>query len=342
MYGIFRSTLVGSILALLAAQAVAQPLTRVRYSLDWRFEGQLSFYMMAVSKGYFEKEGIDLKLDSGAGSVAAINRVVSDSHDMATADMSTVIEFLGNNPNLNRFQSVYVMYNRSPFIIQTLKKNGITKPQDLAGKKMASPVFDSVRKAFPIYARAIGIDPNSVTWLSVDGALRETMLARGEVDAVPGFEMSTLVLMERGVKAEDIVTFSYADAGLKLYGNVVIANNKFIAEHPKAVAGVVRAINRALIETIANPEEAIKYVKTFDATADEKRELEKLKILFRAIDTPDARANGLGGLNKADLANQVDNIASAFQLKTKPNADTIFNANFLPPLQERLPKGGRK
>jgi NitT/TauT family transport system substrate-binding protein len=325
-----------------SGMSAAQPLTKVRYSLDWRFEGQLSFYMMAVSKGYFEKEGIDLKLDSGAGSVAAINRVVSDSHDMATADMSSVIEFLGNNPNLNRFQAVYVMYNRSPFIIQTLKKNGISKPQDLAGKKMASPVFDAVRKAFPIYAKAIGIDPNSVTWLSVDAALRETMLARGEVDAVPGFEMNVLTTMERGVKPEDIVTFSYADAGLKLYGNVIIASNKFIAEHPKAVAGVVRGINRALIETIANPEEAIKYVKTFDATADEKRELAKLKVLFRAIDTPDARVNGLGGLNKADLESQVNNIASAYQLKTKPNADAIFNASFLPPKEERMPRASRK
>lgn len=244
--------------ALFCGGALAQPLAKVRYSLDWRFEGQLSFYMMAKTKGYFEKEGIDLTLDSGAGSGAAITRVVNGSHDMATADLSSIIEFLGNNPGQQRFQAVYLMYNRSPFIIQTLKKSGITKPQDLAGKKMASPVFDSVRKAFPIYAKAVGVDPKSVTWLSVDAALRETMLARGEVDAVPGFELNKLTLMQRGVKEEDIVTFSYADAGLKLYGNMIIASNKLIAENPRVVAGVVRAINRALIETIANPEESVK------------------------------------------------------------------------------------
>jgi NitT/TauT family transport system substrate-binding protein len=346
LYKIFRgarmSRIVGFLLVvysglLFSPAAVAQPLTTVRYSLDWRFEGQLAFYMLALKKGYFEKEGVDLKLDAGTGSIAAINRVVAGSHDMATADMSSVIEFLGNNPSLDRFQAIYVMYNRAPFIIQTLKKNGIRKPQDLAGKKMASPVFDSVRKAFPIYAKAIGIDPNSVTWLSVDPALRETLLARGDVDAVPGFEMNKLTLIERGVRPDDIVTFSYADAGLKLYGNVVIASNKLVAENPKAVAGVVRAINRALIETIANPEEAIKYIKYFDATADEQRELAKLKTLFRAVDTPETRANGLGGVNNADLQNQVNDIASTFQLKTKPKSDAIFNANFLPPKTERMP-----
>ena len=330
------------VLCLFCGSAFAQSLTKIRYSLDWRFEGQLSFYMMAKAKGYFEKEGIDLTLDSGAGSGAAISRVLGGSHEMATADLSSIIEFLGNNPGQQRFQAVYLMYNRSPFIIQTLKKSGITKPQDLEGKKMASPVFDSVRKAFPIYAKAVGIDPKSVTWLSVDAALRETMLARGEVDAVPGFELNKLTLMQRGVKEEDIVTFAYADAGLKLYGNMIIASNKLIAENPRAVAGVVRAINRALIETIANPEESVKFIKGFDPVVDEKAELPKLKILLRAIDTPYARNNGLGSINKLDLDNQVDDVASAFALKTRPPADQIFNSGFLPPKADRIPRSAAK
>ena len=41
-------------------------------------------------------------------------------------------------------------------LIREVLAMGITKPQDLAGKKMASPVFDSVRKAFPIYAKDRG------------------------------------------------------------------------------------------------------------------------------------------------------------------------------------------
>ncbi len=346
--GAMAAVLATGALALVSTAALAQdtpaatgPLTRVRFTLDWRYEGHMSYFMAAKAKGYFEREGIDLVLDSGAGSGATLNRVVGGSHDMGAADMSTVIEFLGNNPGRGEFQAVYLLYNRSPFIIQTLKSTGIRTPQDLAGKRMASPAFDSVRKAFPIYAKAIGIDPASVTWSTVDVALRETMLARGEVDAVPGFELDRLTLIDRGAKEADIVTFSYADAGLRLYSNVIIASRRMIAENPAAIAGVLRAVNRALIEAIDNPAETVKYTRQFDPLVNERVALEKLRIMLRVVDTPFAQSYGLGAINKVDLERQVDDISAAFNLKTRPNADFIFNSSFLPRKADRVPRQGR-
>ena len=320
------------------AAANAQQLTKIHFTLDWRYEGHLSYFMMAKAKGYYEKEGLDVTVDSGAGSVATINRIIGGSHEMGAADISTVIEFLGNNPDMaGKFQAVYLLYSRTPMIVQTLKKTGIRKPQDLAGKKMASPIFDSTRKSFPIYAAAVGIDPKSVSWVSVDPALRETLLARGDVDATPGMEVDKLTLMARGVKEEDIVTFGYADAGVKLYSNAILASTKLMEENPKAVAAFLRATNRALIEAIANPEESASYTKQFDPLTDPKTAVAKLKIQLRSINTDFAHANGLGAIDKAVLANQVDQLATTFALKTKPNAEQLFNASFLPPKAERIP-----
>ena len=327
----------------MAGAAHAQPLTKIRFTLAWSYEGHFANSMMAKAKGYYEKEGLDVSLDSGAGSGASINRIVGGSHDIADADLSTVIEFLGNNPaQAGKFQAVYLLYNRSPMIVQVLKKSGIRKPQDLAGKTMAGPVFDSTRKAFPIYARAVGVDPNTIKWLNVAPALRENLLARGDADAITGFELDKLTLMARGVKDEDILTFSYADAGLKLYGNVIIASSQLIAENPKAVAGFLRATNRALVDTIADPAEAVKYLKAFDPLSDPKTGLDKLKILLRVIDTDFAQRNGLGAIDKLDLEKQVDDVTAAFGLKSRPDADRIFNSSFLPPKSERVPRSAPK
>jgi NitT/TauT family transport system substrate-binding protein len=320
-----------------AAHAQQTP-TRLRFTLDWRFEGQLAMFMMAKQKGYYEREGLDVQIDAGAGSVSAINRIVGGSHDVGMADMSALIEFLGNNPEQGRLQAVYLLYNRSPLTIMTLKRSGIAKPQDLAGRKIAAPVFDSARKAFPIYARAIGIDPKSVTWMNVDPAIRETLVVRGEADASTGFELNQLTLQARGAKPEEILLLRYSDAGLKLYGNAILASTRLIAENPRALAAFVRASNRAIVDTIANPEEAIKSNKVFDALIDEKLELEKLRLTLRTIDTDIARSIGLGAINKLDLENQVDDVAAAFALKNKPSPDLIFNSSFLPPRSERQPR----
>jgi NitT/TauT family transport system substrate-binding protein len=318
--------------------AEAQPLTKIRFTLDWHYGGHLSYFLMAKAKGYYEKEGLDVTVDSGAGSGATMSRIIGGAYDMGSADITSVIEFFGNNPDMvGRFQAVYLLYSRTPLIIQTLKKTGIRKPQDLAGKRMASPIFDSARKAFPIYATAVGLDPKSVTWQNVDPSLRETLLARGDVDAVPGMEVDKLTLMARGVKESDIVTLGFADAGVKLYGNAILASSKLIRENPKAVAAFLRATNRALIEAIANPEESASYTKQFDPLTDPKIALAKLKIQLRSINTDFAHTDGLGAVDMAVLARQVDDYAPIFKLKTKPSAEQIFNSSFLPPKAERIP-----
>lgn len=328
--------LVGLGICCAASVSFAQS-TRVRFTLDWRFEGQLAMFMMAKNRGYFEREGLDVQMDAGSGSGAAISRIVSGSHDIGTGDLTALIEYLGNNPGQQRLQAVYLIYNRTPFAIHTIKGRGITKPQDLAGKKIAAPVFDAIRKSFPVFARAIGIDPQSVTFVNVDPALRETMMLRGDADASTGFELHRPLIMSRGVKADDLVTFNLADHGYRMYGNAILVSTKWIEENPKAVAAFVRAANRALIDTIANPAEAIKANKEFEPLINEKLELEKLQITLRAIDTEFARASGLGAIDGGALATQVDDVTSSFNLKSKPDARAIFNASFLPPLGERQP-----
>lgn len=327
----------GALIAAHSAAALAQGPTKLRFTLDWRFEGQLAMFMMAKNKGYYQQEGLDVQVDSGAGSAAAITRIASGSHDVGTGDLTALIEYLSNNPGPTRLQAVYLIYGETPFMVHALKKSGIAKPQDLAGKSIGAPVFDAARKSFPIFAKQVGIDPKSVTWQNVDAALRETMIARGDLTAATGFEVNRLNLVARGVKEEDIVMFRYVDYGVKLYGNAILASKKLIDENPKALAAFVRASNRAMIDTIADPAEAVKYVKQFDPLVDEARELQKLRLTLRAIDTDTARSSGLGAINKLVLENQVEEVTTAFGLKTRPNPDLIFNSDYLPPRQARTP-----
>ncbi len=323
--------------ALVLAPALRAQEVAVKFTLDWRFEGPSAPFLMALEKGYFKAEKLNVTIDSGAGSPAAIQRVATGGYDMSFGDFSSLTEFYGNNPGIPGPAAVYVVYERSPATVFALKGKGIAKPGDLVGKKLGAPVFDGGRKAFPIFAKANGIDPTKVQWTSMEPALRETMLVRGDVDAITGFYFTGMLsLIARGAKEEDIVAMQYKDHGVNLYGSGILASSEMIVKRPDVVRGFVKAFNRALKETIAKPEEAITFVKKRDGLINEQLELRRLKLcLDNFINTPAVKANGLGSLDRARLAETTKLVVSAFGLKSPVDPSVLFNPLFLPPAADR-------
>jgi NitT/TauT family transport system substrate-binding protein len=258
---------------------------------------------------------------------------------MGFADISALIEFLASNPDnpAGRMQAVYMLYDETPAAVFVLKRSGITKPSDLLGKTMGAPIFDAGRKTFPLFAKANKLDPNGIKWQSMDAPLRETMLARGQVDGITGFYFTSLLnLNARGVKDDEVVVFKYADHGVRLYGNAVLTSQKFIDRHPTAISAFLRALTRGVREVLADPDGAIRYVKARDPLIDEALERRRLRLAIdTVIATPAFRANGIGAANRQKLQATVAQVVEAFNLQTRPNADALFNSAFLPAASER-------
>src|SRR5262245_3991838 len=118
------------------------------------------------------------------------------------------------------------------------KSRGITRPKDLEGKILGAPVADVAFAQWPIFVHTNNIDASKVKIETVSFPVREPMLAAGQVDAITGFSVSSFIdLKDRGVPIDDVVVLLMADYGLELYGNAIIVNSTFAAEHPEAVKG---------------------------------------------------------------------------------------------------------
>jgi NitT/TauT family transport system substrate-binding protein len=290
------------------------------------------------AKGYFEAEKLDVTIDSGNGSGNAVNRVASGAYDIGFADMAALMEFWGNNAAMpNKPVAVMMVYNNTPAAVFALKKSGIKQPSDLVGKKLGAPVFDAGRKAFPIFAAANGFDAGKVNWVSMDPPLRETMLARGDVDAITGFYFTSLLnLNARGVKDEDVVIMPYPQYGVKHYGNVIIASEKLLKEKPGAVKAFLRAFTKGVQEVLADPDAAVKFVKSRDPIIDESLERRRLKLAIEgSIATADAKSEGFGEIREARLALMASQVNDSFGLKERLDPARIFDSSFLPPQAER-------
>lgn len=319
-----------------AGLAPAQAATPLKFQLDWRFEGPAAFFLQPAAKGYFREAGLDVAIDAGSGSGGVVQRVASGAYDMGFADLAALMEFQANNPDVpNQPVAVMMVYNNTPASVMALKKSGIARPADLTGKKLGAPVFDAGRRGFALFAKANQV--GSVQWTAMDPPLRETMLVRGDVDAITGFTFTSLLNLEaRGVKAADVVVMPFADHGVKLYGNAIIASPRLIKENPAAVKAFLQAFTRGAREVMTDPGAAIAYVKERDGIVNTQLETRRLQLaIATVVNTPDARAEGFGQIAPTRLALMASQVSDVYGTKTRVKPEAVWNGSFLPTAAER-------
>jgi NitT/TauT family transport system substrate-binding protein len=320
--------------ALVAASLPASAQTPVKFTLDWVFQGPTSPFLVALDKGYYKAEGLDVTMDPGQGSAGAVQRVATGAYQIGFADVNSLIEYNAKNPG-KEVLCVFMAYDYAPFGVYALKKSGIKGPKDLEGKKLGAPVFDASFRLFPAFAKKTGI----TKWehVNLTPQLREQSLVQGTVDFISGHYFSSMLdLKARGVKFDDIVAMRYVDFGMDLYANGIIVSADMM-KNEKAVKGFIAATMKGWKDVIADNKVGIAAAKKRDPLIDEALELERLKIsLDTNIMTPYVKANGMGDVDPARFASSVKTVSEAFGLPTSPAPDKVFTNAFLPPKADRM------
>jgi NitT/TauT family transport system substrate-binding protein len=315
--------------ATFAFAGAAQAQTAIKFLNDWRWEGQAAPLLLA-NKGYFQAEKLSVALTPGTGSGATVAKVASGEFDMGLGDFSSLIEHAAKNPSVAPPVAVYMVYERTPSSLFIRKASGADRPQQLAGKKLGAPPFDGGRKLWPAFAQVA--QTGEVNWQNVDAAKREEMFAKGELDGITGFFFTTMLNIEKqGMSGSAYAVYPFHEMGLRVYGNAILVNPKFLEGNPKAVASFVKAYHAALKATLGNTREAIKTIKEMDANADEQFEWRRARLAFDTfVNTPTVQETGLGFIDMKRVQSNIDLISSAYKLANKPQATAIARTDFVP------------
>jgi NitT/TauT family transport system substrate-binding protein len=329
--------ILGLLLSISAAGAEGP--TKIRFTLDWKLQGIHAWYFWAQKKGYFAAENLDVSIDQGEGSAATITRIMSGAYDAGFGDENAIIQTAALKPGESPVM-VYMLYSKAPFALLTKTTSTIASVKDIAGRKLGTTPGGATLKLLPLLARKNGIDPAGVAVTQVSPALQEQMLIQGQVDVAAVFTATSYMNLV-ALKLDpdrDFRWIYYADSGLDLYSNGVMVSAKLAKEKPEAVKGLVRAINRAVKETMANPDAAIDLLAAEEPLINKDIEKRRLIYVYKTlIDTPEAHEIGIGDVKDPRMTSAIATIAESYELSRVPTAGEVFDRSFLPAKADRMP-----
>jgi len=322
--------------ALVSTAAHAE--TSIKLILNWKYEGPQGMLFLAEDKGYFKQEGLSVTMDQGNGSGAAVPQVANGAYDIGFGDINALIELAARKPE-EAPVGVFMMYSQPPFTIAVKTDSPIKSPADFPGHTFGGAANDGALKLFPALCSTTKIDCSKVNITNMQPNLREQMLMQDQVDGVFGY-VNTIRFSAKliGVDADKQLRFiKYGDYGMDLYSNAIIVSRKFAKEHPDAVKGFLRALNKSIKDAIAGPDAAIAAVKAREPLIKPEIEKERLTATLSDEMNHDEIAKlGFGDVDDARLAKSIDILVKAKELPRAPAVGEVFDRSFMPPKEERL------
>jgi NitT/TauT family transport system substrate-binding protein len=331
-----RSLLCGLILLTMLLPVAAQAQTKVKFVLDWAVIGTHAPFGIALKDKLFEKHGLTVTIDRGFGTGDTINKVANGLYEFGFADPNLLLDYNAKNPD-NKVTMVLLLYDGSQSAIVARKSAGIKTPKDLEGKKLGAPVGDNSRTMFPTYAGKAGLDAGKIEWVSVQPQIRDTMLVRGDVDAVAALEPTALLALKKlGANSDEFVSFRYAQFLPELMGTGIIVSQQTIREKPELIRAFVASVIDGMKTALADPKTAVASLSALDPLVDVNTELERFQLGNDiSMSNPSLKTSGLGTVTADRLQKSMQYVSTGMNVPMPSNPKDIYNEDFLPPVADR-------
>ncbi|WP_236953074.1 ABC transporter substrate-binding protein [Ketogulonicigenium vulgare] len=314
----------------LPRMAIAQSMPVVSTALGWIPNAEYAGLWVAIEKGYFAEEGIEIAYTPGGPNAPGVLvRLAAGQADFAGGDWIPLFETLNRD---NDFVVLGAAFPANPAALMSLSANPVLTPADLVGKRILSQMpADKNTIDFILTKAGLPLDYEMVP----TGFSPEPLLA-GDGDVYMAFATNQPITFEKMgmVAGQDFHVTLLRDLGYDVPAGPIVAKRDYVAQNRPLVVGYLRALLRGWIENGANPAYgaelgATKYGVDFGLDLDQQIRQSELGQPLTAV----AGAPGPFWFDPALYETNILPVAAAAGLTGLPAASDLID---LGPLEEAI------
>jgi NitT/TauT family transport system substrate-binding protein len=322
-----RGSLHAALIAGLACVAapVARAADQVSLRLDWLPSGYHAPLFLAEARGYYAKQGIDLKILDGKGTNVALQAVASGNDTIAIANLSTMVEAIGKGMPV---VGIGGLIQRLPDSIISLQRAPLKTPKDLEGKTGSTVATSAIFKLFPAFAAATHLDMSKVKVVPVDAGAVLTSLLQGQVDFATGwaFTDALRVAAQKPIAPPILM----ADYGINVLGNGFVVSRDTAKSKGDVLKRFMSATAAGYLASEKEPEAAIDAMIAARPEVNKPVVLEQLKQLPAFFATEHSKGKPFGWTAREDWVQTVDLLHRYFDLKAEVDIPALYTNDFVP------------
>ena len=308
----------------LMAPVGASAKEKVDLVLNWVPTADHAPYYYAKAQGWYDDANIDLTIETGKGSGVSAQRVGAGTSEIGISDLATSLLARGKGAKL---VAVMTVYANSPQGFYWLKTSGIGGPKDFPGKKIGNPPGDASRIMWPAFAKQVGIDPGSVSFVNVSPQAKVPSLKSRAIDITSDFyNEHDLKVREFG---DDLGFVAWRDIGINPYGNSIIVNADYLEKKRDVVKAFTQVSQKAFAACVQDVTPCLKALMASVSGLDEANQRDQWNRIKELMRDPTTTSTALGAFDAQRVKSDLEMVKTYFGLEQPFEASTAFTNEFL-------------
>lgn len=309
--------------------------TDVAYQLGWLLDhGQLG-EAVAIEKGYFADNGLNVTIRPGGPSIDGLSLVASGQSKIGQISSSPSI-MLARSQDIP-VKCVGVGVQKHPYAYASKPDKPVREPKDLIGKTVGTQATGQVLLSALLAEN--DIDPKDVNVVVVGADM--TPLTTGQVDVLSIWQTDVAVLRPLGELGKDYFSMLLWDSGIQLYANIYYTTDTVLGQNKDELTKYFSAAGEGWAYARNNLDEAVDALAKLSPSIDKDDMKAQAEALMTFTFNDDTKANGWATMEPAIWQRQIDMWDELGQFKkAAPAVDDVMTLDILEATADSRPKVG--